>query len=82
MGRPEVALSAITVVVGTTIYWVATYQGAGFRLSTVGDNFMTAGAIGFAASTTNFAVSQGPTCSRTPAGPSTRRRSRKIEFGS
>ena len=40
MGRPEVALSAITVVVGTTIYWAATYQGAGFRLSTVGDNFM------------------------------------------
>ena len=82
MGRPEVALSAITVVVGTTIYWAATYQGAGFRLSTVGDNFMIARSIGFAASTINFAVSLGPTRYRAPAGPSTRRRSRKIEFRS
>jgi hypothetical protein len=53
-------LSAITTAVGAIMYWAVTYQGTGFRLSTVGIILMIVGAIGFVASTIVFAVSRGP----------------------
>jgi len=42
------------------MYWAVTYQGTGFRLSTVGLILMIAGAFGFVVSAIVFAVSRGP----------------------
>jgi uncharacterized membrane protein YciS (DUF1049 family) len=53
-------LSAITVAVGAIMYWAVTYQGTGFRLSTVGIILMIVGAFGFVVSTIIFGVSRGP----------------------
>jgi uncharacterized membrane protein YciS (DUF1049 family) len=53
-------LSAITVAVGAIMYWAVTYQGTGFRLSTVGIILMIVGAFGFVASTIIFTVSRNP----------------------
>ena len=36
MGLPGMVLSAIAAVAGAIMYWAITYQGTGFRLSTVG----------------------------------------------
>jgi len=60
MGLPGMVLSAITVAVGAIMYWAVTYQGTGFRLSTVGIILMIVGAVGFVASAIVFAVSRGP----------------------
>ena len=42
------------------MYWAVTYQGHGFRLSTVGVILMIVGAIGFVVSLIVFAVSRRP----------------------
>jgi hypothetical protein len=35
MGLPGMVLSAMAAVAGAIMYWAVTYQGTGFRLSTV-----------------------------------------------
>jgi len=64
MGLPGMVLSAIAAAAGAVMYWAITYQGTGFRLSTVGVILMIAGAFGFIVSAVIFAVSRGP--ERTP----------------
>ena len=44
MGLPGMVLSAIAAAAGAIMYWAVTYQGTGFRLSTVGLILMIAGA--------------------------------------
>jgi hypothetical protein len=53
-------LSAIAAAAGAIMYWAVTYQGHGFRLSTVGLILMIAGAAGFVVSSIVFAVSRHP----------------------
>jgi hypothetical protein len=60
MGLPGMVLSAIAAVAGAIMYWAVTYQGTGFRLSTVGVILMIAGAFGFVVSAIVFASSRGP----------------------
>jgi hypothetical protein len=60
MGLPGMVLSAIAAVAGAIMYWAITYQGTGFRLSTVGLILMIAGAFGFVVSAIVFAVSRTP----------------------
>jgi len=60
MGLPGMVLSAIVAAAGAIMYWAVTYQGTGFRLSTVGLILMIAGAFGFVVSAIVFAVSRGP----------------------
>ena len=64
MGLPGMVLSAIATAAGAVMYWAVTYQGTGFRMSTVGLILMIAGAFGFVVSAIVFAVSRGP--GRTP----------------
>ena len=64
MGLPGMVLSAIAAAAGAIMYWAVTYQGTGFRLSTVGVILMIAGAFGFVVSAIVFAMSRGP--QRTP----------------
>jgi uncharacterized membrane protein YvlD (DUF360 family) len=52
------ALSAIAAAAGAIMYWAVTYQGTGFRLSTVGLILMIAGAFGFVVSSIIFAMSR------------------------
>jgi hypothetical protein len=59
MGLPGMVLSAIAAAAGAVMYWAVTYQGTGFRLSTVGLILMIAGAAGFVVSSIVFAVSRG-----------------------
>jgi hypothetical protein len=40
------------------MYWAVTYQGTGFRLSTVGVILMIAGILGFIASSIVFGISR------------------------
>ena len=65
MGLPGMVLSAIATAVGAIMYWAVTYQGTGFRLSTVGVILMIVGAFGFVVSAIVFAVSRGPVRSTT-----------------
>jgi uncharacterized membrane protein YvlD (DUF360 family) len=58
MGLPGMVLSAIAAVAGAIMYWAITYQGTGFRLSTVGVILMIAGAFGFVVSAIVFAMSR------------------------
>jgi hypothetical protein len=58
VGLPGMVLSAIAAVAGAIMYWAITYQGTGFRLSTVGVILMIAGAVGFIASAIVFATSR------------------------
>jgi hypothetical protein len=58
MGLPGMVLSAIAAVAGAIMYWAVTYQGTGFRLSTVGIILMIAGAVGFVVSSIVFASSR------------------------
>jgi hypothetical protein len=58
MGLPGMVLSAIAAAAGAIMYWAITYQGTGFRLSTVGVILMIAGAFGFVVSAIVFAVSR------------------------
>jgi hypothetical protein len=51
-------LSAIATAAGAIMYWAVTYQGTGFRLSTVGVILMIAGVVGFIASSVVFGVSR------------------------
>jgi hypothetical protein len=60
MGLPGMVLSAIAAAAGAIMYWAITYQGTGFRLSTVGVILMIAGAFGFLVSAIVFAVSRSP----------------------
>jgi hypothetical protein len=60
MGLPGMVLSAIAAAAGAIMYWAVTYQGTGFRLSTVGVILMIAGAFGFIASAVVFSMSRGP----------------------
>ncbi|HVB51150.1 MAG TPA: hypothetical protein VND89_05360 [Acidimicrobiales bacterium] len=60
MGLPGMVLSAIAAAAGAIMYWAVTYQGTGFRLSTIGLILMIAGAAGFVVSSIVFAVSRGP----------------------
>jgi H+/Cl- antiporter ClcA len=60
MGLPGMVLSAITAAVGAIMYWAVTYQGTGFRLSTVGIILMIVGGFGFVVSAIVFGVSRGP----------------------
>jgi uncharacterized membrane protein YciS (DUF1049 family) len=53
-------ISSIAAAAGAIMYWAITYQGTGFRLSTVGIILMIAGAFGFVVSAIIFAVSRGP----------------------
>jgi hypothetical protein len=50
--------SAIAAAAGAIMYWAVTYQGTGFRLSTVGVILMIAGGLGFIASSIVFGVSR------------------------
>jgi hypothetical protein len=58
MGLPGMVLSAIAAVAGAIMYWAVTYQGTGFRLSTVGLILMIAGAFGFVVSAIIFGASR------------------------
>jgi hypothetical protein len=60
MGLPGMVLSAIAGVAGAIMYWAITYQGTGFRMSTVGLILMIVGAFGFVVSAIIFAVSRNP----------------------
>jgi len=60
MGLMGMGFSAVAVAAGAIMYWAVTYQGHGFRFSTVGVILMVVGAIGFVISTIVFAVSRGP----------------------
>ena len=60
MGLPGMVLSAIAAAAGAIMYWAITYQGTGFRLSTVGVILMIAGTFGFVVSAIIFAVSRSP----------------------
>jgi hypothetical protein len=51
-------LSAIAAAAGAIMYWAVTYQGTGFRLSTVGLILMIAGAAGFIVSSIIFGISR------------------------
>jgi hypothetical protein len=53
-------LSAIAAVAGAVLYWAVTYQGTGFRISTIGLILMIAGAAGFVVSAIIFATSRRP----------------------
>ena len=58
MGLPGMVLSAIATAVGAIMYWAVTYQGHGFRFSTVGVILMIAGIAGFVVSSIVFGVSR------------------------
>jgi hypothetical protein len=58
MGLPGMVFSAIAVAAGAIMYYAVTYQGTGFRLSTVGVILMIVGAAGFVASSIVFGVSR------------------------
>ena len=59
MGLPGMVLSAISIAAGAIMYYAVTYQGHGFRLSTIGVILMIAGAAGFVVSSIVFGVSRG-----------------------
>jgi len=56
--------STIAIAAGAIMYWAVTYQGHGFRLSTVGIILMVVGAVGLVTSTIVFASSRQPAGSR------------------
>jgi phosphate/sulfate permease len=58
MGLPGMVFSTVAAVAGAIMYWAVTYQGTGFRLSTVGLILMIAGAFGFVVSAIVFATSR------------------------
>ena len=60
MGLPGMVLSAIAATAGAIMYWAVTYQGTGFRLSTVGLILMIVGGIGFVVSAIIFGISRNP----------------------
>lgn len=58
MGLPGMVLSAIAGAAGAIMYWAVSYQGTGFRLSTVGLILMIVGGFGFVVSAVVFGVSR------------------------
>lgn len=58
MGLPGMVLSAFAAVAGAIMYWAVTYDGTGFKFSTIGLILMIAGAVGFVVSSVIFAVSR------------------------
>jgi apolipoprotein N-acyltransferase len=60
MGLLGMGFSTVAIAVGAIMYWAVTYQGHGFRFSTVGVILMVVGAIGLVISTIVFAVSRRP----------------------
>lgn len=58
MRLPGMVLSAVATVAGAIMYWAITYQGTGFRLSTIGIILMIAGVIGFIISAIVFGISR------------------------
>lgn len=58
MGLPGMVLSGIAAAAGAIMYWAVTYQGHGFRISTVGLILMIAGAAGFVVSSIVFGISR------------------------
>ena len=60
MGLTGMGLSTVSITVGAIMYWAMTYQGHGFRFSTVGVILMVVGVIGLVVSTIVFAVSRRP----------------------
>jgi phosphate/sulfate permease len=64
MGLTGMAFSTISIAVGAVMYWAVTYQGHGFRFSTVGVILMVIGVIGLVISSIVFAMSRRPTPSR------------------
>lgn len=58
MGLPGMVLSAIAAAAGAIMYWAVTYQGTGFRMSTVGLILMILGAFGFVVSAIIFGISR------------------------
>ena len=59
MGLPGMVFSSIAVAAGAIMYWAITYQGQGFRFSTIGVILMIVGAFGFVVSAVVFGVSRG-----------------------
>ena len=51
--------SFIAAAAGAIMYWAITYQGHGFRFSTIGVILMIVGACGFVVSAVVFGVSRG-----------------------
>jgi len=60
MGLTGMGFSTVAIAAGAIMYWAVTYQGHGFRFSTVGVILMVIGAIGLVISTIVFAVSRRP----------------------
>ena len=60
MGLTGMVFSTIAVAAGAIMYWAVTYQGHGFRFSTVGVILMIVGAVGFVASAIIFGMSRRP----------------------
>ena len=60
MGLTGMGFSTVAIAAGAIMYWAVTYQGHGFRFSTVGVIPMVVGAIGLVISTIVFAVSRRP----------------------
>jgi hypothetical protein len=58
MGLPGMVLSAMAAVAGAIMYWAVTYDGTGFKFSTIGVILMIAGGVGFVVSVVIFAVSR------------------------
>jgi len=64
MGLTGMGFSTVAIAAGAIMYWAVTYQGHGFRFSTVGVILMVVGAIGLVISTIVFAVSRRPSGGR------------------
>jgi apolipoprotein N-acyltransferase len=60
MGLTGMGFSTVAIAAGAIMYWAVTYQGHGFRFSTVGVILMVVGAIGLVISTIVFATSRRP----------------------
>ena len=60
MGLTGMGFSTVAIAAGAIMYWAVTFQGHGFRFSTVGVIFMVVGAIGLVISTIVFAMSRRP----------------------
>jgi len=80
VGLRRIVLSAIAATAGAMMYWAVTYQGTGFRLSTVGLNLIIVGALGFVVSAIIFAVSRNPVSATPKHESSGRRRWRQYKF--
>ena len=64
MGLTGMAFSVVAIAAGAVMYWAVTWQGHGFRFSTVGVILMVVGAVGLVISTIVFGMSRRPTGGR------------------